>query len=78
MNKILLNCHDIVILTNAGGSDFGQNSHYIKSYKICFNNIITESCSFGRCKRLCQAHYRGLYLDSWCMDDTDCKCKYSC
>lgn len=79
MNKILLNCRDVVILANAGGGDFGKNSQYIKSYKMmCLNSIRTLDCTFGRCKRLCQEQHRRLYLDSWCMDNDTCKCKYSC
>lgn len=73
------NCHRVVILVDAGGSDLGENSQHIESYKMCFDTIATQrQCFFGRCRTLCKNAHPGLYLDSWCMDQTTCKCKYSC
>lgn len=76
---ILLNSKNIVGHVNAGESDLSQNSQNIKSVPICFDTITTERrCFFGRCGTLCKNAHPGAYLDSWCMDETTCKCQYSC
>lgn len=79
MHVRLLSSKSNVVHADGNGSDLEKSSQHIKSYPICFDTIMTERrCFFGRCRTLCKNAHPRTYLDSWCMNDSTCKCKYSC